>query len=64
MDELLIYCLPMMVVCIVLAVAVEFIYLILKLRRKEPFITEKWAIIIMIGKVIWLVTFIAACFLI
>ncbi len=64
MDELLIYCLPMMVVCIVLAVAVEFIYLILKLRRKEPFITEKWAIIIMIGKVIWLVTFIAAWFLI
>ena len=52
MDELLIYCLPMMVVCIVLAVAVEFIYLILKLRRKEPFITEKWAIIIMIGNTV------------
>ena len=60
MDELLIYCLPMMVVCIVLAVAVEFIYLILKLCRKEPFITEKYAIIIMIAKVIWVVTFIAA----
>lgn len=63
MDSLLIYSLPMIVVCIAQAVVVEFIYLILKLCGKEPFITEKWGIIIMIAKAIWLVTFIAAWFI-
>lgn len=60
MDSLLINCLPMMVICIVLAVGVEFIYLILKLCGKEPFITERWSVIIMIAKIIWAVTFIVA----
>lgn len=62
MDSMWVACLPMMVVCIALALVLEFIYLILKLCRKEPFITEKFAIIIMIAKTIWLVTFIAATF--
>lgn len=59
-DMMLIYCLPVMVVYIAVAVVVEFIYLILKLCKKEPFITEKYAIGILIGKVIWIAFFVAA----
>lgn len=59
-DDILEYCLPFGVGYIVLAVVVEFIYLILKLCKKQPFITEKYAIGILIGKVIWALFFIAA----
>jgi len=43
-----------------LAVLIETIYLMLKLRGKEPFITDKYAVIILIRKIIWAAFFIIA----
>lgn len=60
LDAMLAWSLPMMVVYIGIAVVVELIYLILKLCKKQPFITEKYAIGILIGKVFWILFFGAA----
>lgn len=59
-DQMLMPYLPGMIAYIALAVVVEIIYLILRLWGKQPFITEKYAIIILIGKVLWVIYFAAA----
>lgn len=63
LDGMIVTCAPLISVYIALAVVVETIYLILKLRGKQPFITERYAIGIIIGKVIWIAFFIAAALL-
>lgn len=60
LDIMITRCAPLISLYIAMAVVIETIYLILKLRGKEPFITERYAIGIIIGKVIWIVMFVAA----
>lgn len=55
LDEVLTMFLPVFAVSIAVGAVVETIYLILKLCRKKPFITERFAVIFLILKVFFVV---------
>ncbi len=63
LDAMISACLPIMILCIAMAAVSELIYLILRLRGKEPSITEKYSIIMLIVKVLGAVFFAAAALL-
>lgn len=53
LDLLLIFTVPMMTFIVVLSIVTETIFIILKLRGKRPFITEKYSIIYIVGKLVF-----------
>lgn len=55
LDEVLTGFLPVFAVSIAVGAVVEIIYLILKLCRKKPFITERFAVIFLILKVFFVI---------
>lgn len=59
LDTLLIFGIPVLGFITLLSFTVEAIYIILKLQRKQPFITEKYAIVFLIGKIISVLILIA-----
>ncbi len=52
LDTLAAYSIPVLIVVVPLSFVIEAIYIILKLQGKEPFITEKYAIATIMGKII------------
>lgn len=62
-NEMLITCLPLIAFDAIFLMVIEFIYVILKFRGKEPYLTERFSVIGIIGKVISL-GFVAASLLV
>lgn len=52
LDTILIFGIPILGFITLLSFSMETIYLVLKICKKQPFITEKYAIVFMIGKII------------
>ncbi|EOS70591.1 hypothetical protein C818_01617 [Lachnospiraceae bacterium MD308] len=62
-NEMLIICLPVIAFDAIFLMVIEFIYVSLKFRGNEPYITERFSVIGIIGKVISL-GFVAASLLV
>lgn len=58
-NTMLTYSIPIVVVLATMSMVVEVIYLILKIRQKEPFITEKYAVLSVFWKIVWAIFMIA-----
>ena len=64
LDTLLIFGIPILGFITLLSFSMEAIYLSLKMCKKQPFITEKYSIAFMIGKIICVIILIASAFVV
>ena len=54
LDALLVYAVPILIFLLPVSLITDLMYVMIKLRKKQPFLTEKFAVSYMVGKMSFL----------